>query len=65
VPCFFIFVFMLGSFYRITRESHAETIAALEQRRRTTGLGETPKMPDERPVPAIAAVSASPTPPAA
>jgi Na+/melibiose symporter-like transporter len=63
VPCFFIFVFMLGSFYRITRESHAETIVALEQRRRT--LGETAKLHDERPVPGVAAVSASPTPPAA
>jgi Na+/melibiose symporter-like transporter len=34
VPCFFVFVLMLGTFYRITRESHAETIAALERRRR-------------------------------
>jgi Na+/melibiose symporter-like transporter len=34
VPCFFVFVLMLGTFYRITRESHAETIAALELRRR-------------------------------
>jgi Na+/melibiose symporter-like transporter len=35
LPCFFVFVLMLGAFYRITRQSHAKTIAALEQRRRS------------------------------
>jgi Na+/melibiose symporter-like transporter len=47
VPCFFVFVLMLGSLYRITRQSHAETIAALEQRRRDQPqtLGDTIAVP--------------------
>jgi Na+/melibiose symporter-like transporter len=66
VPCFFIFVFMLGSFYRITRQSHAETIAALEQRRKETSRREVLDVQGERPVPGIpSTVSASPTPPLA
>jgi Na+/melibiose symporter-like transporter len=42
VPCFFVFVLMLGSLYRITRQSHGETIAALELRR----SNESRKVPD-------------------
>ena len=52
VPCFFVFVFMLGSFYRITRESHAATIAALEQARKEKKEGSVPEPVIAEPVPA-------------
>ncbi len=56
VPCFFVFVFMLGSLYRITRESHAETIRALEKRRRETG--DVGAAVEPRVMPAVAVASA-------